>query len=100
MRPVGFSTGALAYSDFRKALELSSRAGCIAVELSALRLSELAPLIDGLDLIDLTGFDYVSIHAPSAFDQAAEPGVCEGLLKQCWRKWPIVVHPDALQEFS
>lgn len=45
MRPVGFSTGALAYSDFRRGLAMARTAVCAAVELSALRQPELFPLL-------------------------------------------------------
>jgi hypothetical protein len=100
MRPVGFSTGALAYADFRRGLAMTRRAGVSAVELSALRQPELVPLLDALDTIDLTGFDYISIHAPSYFEPAWEAVLVERFLEQAWRNWPIVVHPDALCDFS
>ena len=43
MRPIGFSTGALAFADFRRGLALTRKAECAAVELSALRQAELFP---------------------------------------------------------
>jgi hypothetical protein len=46
MRPIGFSTGALAYEDFRRGLILTRAAGCHVIELSALRQAELFPLLD------------------------------------------------------
>jgi len=100
MIPIGFSTGALAYSDFRHGLSLTREAGCSVVELSALRQAELSPLLDSLDSLDLTGFEYVSIHAPSQFEQAWEAHAWNRLLEQAWRGWPVVVHPDALCDFS
>ena len=51
MRPVGYSTGALAPGDVPRAVALlSGRAR--AVELSALRLHELAPLLSALPGLD------------------------------------------------
>ncbi len=72
MRPIGFSTGALAYADFRRGLAMTRTAACPAVELSALRQPELFPLLESLESLDLAGFDYISIHAPSHFDPAWE----------------------------
>jgi hypothetical protein len=100
MRPIGFSTGALAYADFRRGLAMTRIAVCAAVELSALRQSELFPLLEGLKSLDLTGYDYISIHAPSQFEPTWEALAWERLREECWRNWPIVVHPDALLDFS
>ncbi len=72
MRQIGFSTGALALGDFRAALRMLAGKNCSAVELSALRQEELAPLVVQLDDLDLSNFEYVSFHAPSAIDPAFE----------------------------
>ena len=45
MRRVGFSTGALARGDFRRALQMLAGKNVSAVELSALRQDELMPLV-------------------------------------------------------
>jgi hypothetical protein len=45
MRLFGYSTGAIALGDFARALEVLSRYDFDAVELSALRISEVGPLI-------------------------------------------------------
>ena len=100
MRPIGFSTGALAYADFRRGLAMTRAAGCSAVELSALRQGELFPLLESLESLDLTGFDYISIHAPSQLEPTWEAVAWDRLREECWRKWPIVVHPDAVYDFS
>ena len=100
MRPIGFSTGALAYGDFRRGLAMTRTAACPAVELSALRQPELFPLLESLESLDLAGFDYISIHAPSHFDPAWEALACDRLQAECWRNWPIIVHPDSLFDFS
>ena len=98
MRPIGFSTGALAYSDFRKALRILSITRIEVLELSALREAELAPLLAALDTLDLSQFKYISIHAPSLFRRESEGDIVESLLPLAERNWPIVVHPDAIFE--
>jgi hypothetical protein len=100
MRPIGFSTGALAYADFRRGLEMTRRQGLHAIELSALRQNELAPMLDTLTALYLTGFDYVSIHAPSQFMLGSERSLWERLQQEIWRGWPIVIHPDAICDFT
>jgi len=100
MRPIGFSTGALAYADFRQGLAMVSNKGLASIELSALRQNELLPLLDSLPTLDLSGFGYVSIHAPSQFEPAWEEELCRRLRAEAWRGWPIVVHPDAINDFG
>ena len=100
MRPIGFSTGALAYSDFRRGVTMTQSGQCSAVELSALRQPELLPMLDALDSVDLTSFSYVSIHAPSQIEPEWEAVIWESLRRELWRRWPIVVHPDMLFDIS
>jgi hypothetical protein len=100
MRPIGFSTGALAYADFRRGFELTRAAGCRTIELSALRQVELSPLLTSLDSLELGGMDYISLHAPSHFDPSWEAIGWDLLRCQLHRRWPIVVHPDAIYDFS
>lgn len=98
MRPIGFSTGALALGDFRRALSMMDGVDLPAIELSALRTSELAPLLDALAGLDLSRFRYVSVHAPSRFDAADEPAIAEALATLIPRGWPIVLHPDTIHD--
>lgn len=100
MRHIGFSTGALAFADFRRGLELLRGTTANAVELSALRPAELDPLIDALDGLDLAGFGFVSVHAPSGADPSDEPRIVDRLAKVADRGWPIVVHPDCIHQPS
>jgi hypothetical protein len=79
---------------------MTRTAACEAVELSALRQPELFPLLDSLGSLDLAGFEYISIHAPSQFDPEWEAVAWDRLREECWRNWPIVVHPDVLLDFS
>lgn len=96
MRNIGFSTGALARGDFRGALRMLAGKDGSAVELSALRQEELAPLVDQLDRLDLSNFAYISFHAPSAMDPAFEVDALRLLEQVAHRGWPIIVHPDAM----
>lgn len=100
MRHVGFSTGAVALGDFDRALQAMARLRVGAVELSALRLSELPELVSALDRLDLTRFAYVSVHAPSAFSARDEPGVIERLIKVAERGYYVVAHPDAMYNLA
>ena len=95
MRPIGFSSGALARGDFRKGLALQEGADFTAVELSALRESELQPLVEMAPRLELAKFGYVSFHAPSAFRMLREQDVV-ALLAQLPVEWPMVVHPDLI----
>jgi hypothetical protein len=96
MKRIGSSTDALAAGDFRHALHMLSDKNVNAVELSALRQEELAPLVQQLGQLDLSRFQYISFHAPSAMEQSYEPIALELLKQVAARRWPIIVHPDAM----
>jgi hypothetical protein len=100
MQPLGFSTGALALSDFRSALEMLKHQGVNAVELSAIREPELIPLLRSLGDLDLSRFSYISIHAPSQFSPQAEGWIFQELYDDRHNGWPIIVHPDTLKQDS
>jgi hypothetical protein len=100
MRPIGFSTGALAYADFREALRMLVGKDVQTLELSALRQCELVPLLQAIPSLDLTGFAYVSIHAPSQFEPNLEGALWEQLAGDVASRWPIVLHPDAIIDFG
>jgi hypothetical protein len=99
-RRIGFSTGALAFGDFRRGLRLVRSRNLPVVELSALRDTELLPLLDALPSLDLTGFEYISVHAPSEFRTLSEKEASRLLRTLLPRCWPIIIHPDALQDLS
>jgi hypothetical protein len=96
MRPIGFSTGALAKGDFRRGLELQRRSGISAIELSALRDHEMPHLLAALPELDLPDVAYVSFHAPSKLVDITETDVVQ-MLERLPRHWPIVVHPDIVR---
>ena len=104
MRPTGFSTGALAYADFREGLNMLRGKAVQAVELSALRQGELTPLLQAIPSLDLAAFQFVSIHAPSQFDANREAALWEQLAElsasESTAGWPIVLHPDSINDFG
>lgn len=100
MRLIGFSTGALAYADFRSALTMLDEEAVTAVELSALRFAEWIPLLRSLDSIDFSMFDYVSIHLPSKMSSENERTVTDSLHAWDRQRWPLILHPDAVTDWS
>ena len=96
MRPIGFSTGALARGDFRRALHVLDALKIRIVEVSALRISELEPLYAAFATLDLGRFDFASIHAPSRFPKECEDWVLERLAAIGRSGFPVVVHPDTI----
>jgi hypothetical protein len=100
MKRIGFSTGALALNDFCLALRMLRQTQCDAVELSALRQAELEPLIEAADSFDLRQFASISFHAPSKIDTAFERRAVELLDRAAAKQWTIVVHPDAITDYS
>jgi hypothetical protein len=97
MKPIGFSTGALAKGDFTKGLELQRSFSRIdAVELSALRDHELPKLVAAIPNLDLGDFEHISFHAPSKLQTLDERTVFE-LLLGLPESWPVIVHPELLQ---
>lgn len=99
-RPIGFSTGALAFSDYRRGLQMIQARRIRVVELSALREDELQPLLSGLDSLDFSNFDYVAFHAPSRLERVSEEQATAMLRRLLPRRWPIVLHPDAIKDRS
>jgi hypothetical protein len=100
MTLLGFSTGALAFGDFDRALKMLEGRSVNAVELSALRIHELPHLVSARDRLDLRQFQYISVHAPSWFREKEEQGVIELLSHFVPYAWPIVLHPDAIHNID
>ncbi|HEV2498264.1 MAG TPA: hypothetical protein VGY31_01630 [Terriglobia bacterium] len=100
MQMIGYSTGALAYENFRRGVEMLRKRPIHALELSALREAELRPLLDGLGELNLSQFSYISFHAPSAFSPQSEEWIVERLGEISRRGWPIVLHPDAVHNYA
>jgi sugar phosphate isomerase/epimerase len=100
MRPIGFSTGALAPGDVERALEMLRGRAVDVVELSALRQGELAPLVALAPGLELARFEAVAVHAPGRIDPGQEEAVVEQLRGLAARGWPIVLHPGAVRDFA
>lgn len=100
MRKYGFSTGALAFGDFARALELLENVFVEAIELSALRPEELVPLMAFVTKANLSRFSFVSVHAPAGYSAWEEAEIVRHLQAFAERGWPIVVHPDAINRFT
>jgi hypothetical protein len=96
--PIGFSTGALALSDFATALEWLRGTPADAVELSALRLPELKPLARAAAELDLAQYRFVSIHAPGYIPASEESAVTRTLRGFTERGWPVILHPNAISD--
>jgi hypothetical protein len=99
MNPIGFSTGALALGDFNTALGFVIGRPLKAIELSALRRSELPLLLQAFSSLDLQQFDYIALHAPSSFSREEEPKIVR-LLEQFPRSWNIILHPDTIHDHA
>jgi hypothetical protein len=97
---LGFSTGALAYSDFRKAIDMLKNTSVNAIELSALRRHELEPLVSAIPELNLTQFKYISVHAPGKYTADDEHNVVSLLDSFAKHDWPIVLHPDAIHDYK
>ncbi len=98
METIGYSTGALARSNVHSAFDLLAFRGTGAVELSALRAHELAPLLQAIPDLPLDPFSHISVHAPSSFTAAQEPEIAAALLPLARAGWLVVVHPDTLHD--
>lgn len=97
MATIGFSTGAVAYSDFMGAIALLAPTRANAIELSALRENELPALLSALpNLIDglRARYAYVSFHAPTNFE--SESLIVSQLRAVAELGINIIVHPDTI----
>jgi hypothetical protein len=72
------------------------KASVNAIELSALRQPELLPMLGSLNRLDLRPFAYVSVHAPSKMSREEEVEAIASLGAVAERRWPIIIHPDAM----
>ena len=99
MLTIGFSTGALARGDFVKGLRLLETKHVEAVELSALRYTELPDILTKLPMHVETlrkRYRYISFHAPTNFKD--EPELIRQLELVVELGWNVVVHPDTIRD--
>jgi hypothetical protein len=95
---IGFSTGSLALGNFREGIKVSKQVNATVIELSALREQELSPLIQQISTIDLSAFEYISIHAPSKLSRLSENDCIDLLMAISKYDFPIIVHPDIITD--
>jgi len=102
MHDIGFSTGALAKDDVFRGIRLQQDIGARAIEISALRFEELALTTSQIDAIcnEIESIRQISFHAPSYFPKGTEREVVERIIKNIPESWPVVVHPDAIEDFA
>jgi hypothetical protein len=96
-RAIGVSTHAISPGDVLAALAALRPLNLQVVELSALRVLDPKPVLETLGSLDLSGYSYVSFHAPSTFDRYTEQDVVHLLAALVVRRWPVVAHPDAMK---
>jgi hypothetical protein len=100
MRPIGFSTGSLAPGNTRLALEMLRHYRTTAIELSALRTSEVEEVVQVVREVKLEQFQYISFHAPSKWNGMSEREFLNAAAEIIKQGWPIILHPDAIQEWD
>ena len=100
MRKLGFSSGAVAYGDFKQALITLRTTSLNCIEMSALRTSELPVLLAALPSLNLSAYEFVSLHAPSRFTAEEELEIADLLFRFVPEDWPIVLHPDAIHDYG
>ncbi len=99
MRPIGFSTGALALGDFSEGLRILAKTSATAVELSALRQDELQPLVEALGRLPLQQFRHISVHLPSSADASCEERILDGAALFP-KHWLLVTHPNVIRSWE
>ncbi len=97
---IGFSTGALALGDWRSGLRQSRELGVKAIELSALRLAEFGPMVNGVMREDLSDFSYISVHLPSAYHPEDEAVILTSAEPIAQKGWPMILHPDTVSDWK
>lgn len=96
MRMFGFSTGSIVPGDAEGALRILLHHDAPAVELSALRITELPALLGAAPTLPVDGFQHVSVHLPSKFAPEDDSRIAEAAHAFVRRGWPVVLHPDVI----
>lgn len=95
-RLYGYSTGALAKGDFGAALMMLEPIDIAAIELSALRVTELGALLHALPTLPLQRYAHVTVHAPSRFAAEDEGNVADALARVAGLVHGFIVHAEAI----
>lgn len=104
-RAIGYSTGSLSPGQAGLAIELLYHQemhgqDVQAVEISALRFSELREALLALEALDLQRFQYVSFHAPSKLNGHSDAELREALSQVIAKQLPVILHPDAITDWG
>ncbi len=94
----GFSTGALARGDFASALRMLAPYDLKAVEISALRSTELRSVVESLPTLPLRRFEHVTVHAPSKFDASEEEAIASAIAKVLPFVHGVILHAEAFHD--
>lgn len=97
---IGFSTGSLAFGDFKLGIDLLAKREIKAIELSSLREAELQPFLESIDDLSLDAFDYISVHVPSKLESLSESQLVDLLLPIVEKGWYLIVHPNVISDSS
>lgn len=100
MHPLGFSTGAIAKGNVSEALQLLASLHLPVVELSALRLHELEPLVAGFDQLPMSGYEHIAVHLPSHYEPYEEPRIIAAARGLTERGILVVIHPDVISDVA
>lgn len=87
-------------ADFHRGIRLIAERKIPCIELSALRIEELDPLVSEINDIDLSAFSHISVHVPTRIQRTDEKEIVERLHSFSRRGWPIILHPDVVHDFS
>lgn len=97
----GFSTGALARGDFDSALRMLAPYELEAVEISALRLTELGSVVEAIPrLCSRERFRHVTVHAPSKFDASEEGPIASALASVLPLVDGVILHAESFHDPS
>lgn len=98
---IGFSTGTLFKSDFKRGIDVLKKYKIKSIEISALRENEFENIYQCFHELNLEGFNHVSFHAPSKLINLSEFDLVNKL-KTLINVYdmPIIVHPDIITDYS
>lgn len=100
MGAIGFTSWVVAKNDYAHAIDRLNDLGLKAIELSVLRETELPRLLSSLESLDFCRFSHVSVHAPGRLKILSERDLVTSLEVFTKRGWPIVVHPNVIEDIN
>ena len=100
MNKIGYSTGSLALGNFKEGIKLLMEYQIPVIEISTLREQEFVAFLNEIPTLDLSYFDYISLHLPSKLINLTEEEIVDKLLLLNKNTWSFIVHPDVLSKFE